>query len=104
MGSPKTTQDDEPNVGLGSTSFLIAHAQSNAAIYQLLSDEGAFPRLIDLISSPKRHGHEGIHRLLMQLLYEMSRVQRIKANDLGTCGHQQKWTGIEELANGSFTG
>jgi hypothetical protein len=97
-------QDDEPNVVLVSTSFLIAYAQSNEAVYQLLSDEGAFPRLIDLISSPKRHGHEGIHRLLMQLLYEMSRIQRIKASDLGTCGQRQKQPRFEELANVSFTG
>ncbi|KIW69001.1 hypothetical protein PV04_04906 [Phialophora macrospora] len=75
-------EDDEPNVVLVSTSFLIAHARSNEATYQLLNEEGAFPRLIDLISSPKQHGHEGIHRLLMELLYDMSRIQRIKTDDL----------------------
>jgi hypothetical protein len=71
-------------VVLVSTSFLIAHARLNEATYQLLNEEGAFPRLIDLISSPKQHGHEGIHRLLMELLYDMSRIQRIRTNDLGT--------------------
>ncbi|OCT52979.1 hypothetical protein CLCR_09532 [Cladophialophora carrionii] len=75
-------EDDEPNVVLAATSFLIAHARSNEATYQLLNEEGAFPRLIELISSPKQHGHEGIHRLLMELLYDMSRIQRIKTDDL----------------------
>lgn len=68
---------------LVSTSFLIAHARSHERTYELLNDEGAFPRLVDLILSPKQHGHEGIHRLLMELLYEMSRIQKIKTSDLG---------------------
>ncbi len=76
-------QDDEAKAVLSAASFLIADAHSNEATYQLLNDEGAFPRLVDLISSPKQHGHEEIHRLLMQLLYDMSRIQRIKLNDLG---------------------
>ncbi|KIW75296.1 hypothetical protein Z517_12070 [Fonsecaea pedrosoi CBS 271.37] len=75
-------EDDEPNVVLVSTSFLITHAQLHERTYELLNDEGAFPRLIHLISSPKRHDHEGIHRLLMELLYEMSRIQKIKIGDL----------------------
>ncbi|EXJ60224.1 hypothetical protein A1O7_04376 [Cladophialophora yegresii CBS 114405] len=75
-------EDDEPNVVLVATSFLIAHARSNEATYQLMNQEGAFLRLIDLIESPKQHGHEGIHRLLMELLYDMSRIQRIKTDDL----------------------
>jgi hypothetical protein len=53
-------------------------------VYQLLNEQGAFPRLVDLLSSPKRHGHEDIHRLLMGLLYEMSRIQKIKPAELGT--------------------
>lgn len=73
-----------------STSFLIADAQLNEHTYELLNDEGAFPRLVDLIASPKQHGHEGIHRLLMELLYEMSRIQKIKINDLGMYKMQRR--------------
>ncbi|KIW11061.1 hypothetical protein PV08_10360 [Exophiala spinifera] len=75
-------EDDEPHVLLLSTLFLIADAQSHERTYELLSEEGAFPRLVDLMASPKRHGHEEIHRSLMELLYEMSRIQRIKTSDL----------------------
>ncbi|KAK4946406.1 pre-rRNA processing [Elasticomyces elasticus] len=75
-------EDDEPHVVLIATLFLIADAQLHDGTYELLNDEGAFPRLVDLISSPKRHGHEEIHRSLMELLYEMSRIQKIKTNDL----------------------
>ncbi|KIW43129.1 uncharacterized protein PV06_04269 [Exophiala oligosperma] len=75
-------EDDEPHVLLLSTLFLIADARSHERTYELLNEEGAFPRLVDLMSSPKRHGHEEIHRSLMELLYEMSRIQKIKASDL----------------------
>jgi hypothetical protein len=49
----------------------------------LLNDEGVFTRLVDLISSPKRNEDAVLHRMLMDLLYEMSRIQRIKPYDLG---------------------
>ncbi|KAK5281260.1 pre-rRNA processing, partial [Exophiala xenobiotica] len=75
-------EDDEPHVVLLSTLFLITDAQAYEPTYELLNEEGAFPRLVDLISSPKRHGHEEIHRSLMELLYEMSRIQKIKTSDL----------------------
>lgn len=61
---------------------MIADAQTHERTYELLNEEGAFPRLVDLISSPKRHGHEEIHRSLLELLYEMSRIQKIKTSDL----------------------
>lgn len=76
-------QDDEPDVILISTTFLLTDAQTHDPTYGLLNDQGAFPRLVDLILSPQQHGHEGVHRLLMELLYEMSRIQKIKFNDLG---------------------
>ncbi len=52
--------------------------------YEVLNEEGAFSRLVDLISSPKEDDEEGLHRLLMELLYEMSRIQKISLDDLGT--------------------
>jgi hypothetical protein len=83
------TKDDEPDVVLVSASFLIADAQAHEHTYELLNDEGAFSRLVDLIASPKQYGHEGIHRLLMELLYEMARIQKIKMDDLGML--QRHW-------------
>lgn len=66
-----------------STTFLLADAQSNDRTYELLNEQGAFPRLVDLLLSPQQHGHEGMHRLLMELFYEMSRIQKIRPGDLG---------------------
>lgn len=61
-----------------------------------MNDEGAFPRLLELLQKRKNDGHghghgdndedddggAGLHRMLMDLLYEMSRVQRVKIGDL----------------------
>ncbi|RVX75314.1 hypothetical protein B0A52_00667 [Exophiala mesophila] len=75
-------EDDEPHVILIATTFLIADARSHDRTYELLNEQGAFCRLVDLILSPRRYGQEDIHRLLMELLYEMSRIQKIKPSDL----------------------
>lgn len=50
-----------------------------------MNEEGAFPRLLELVHSVGNQDYDaaGLHRLLMDLLYEMSRIQRIKIEDLG---------------------
>ncbi|KAL1852668.1 pre-rRNA processing [Paecilomyces lecythidis] len=49
-----------------------------------MNDEGSFPRLVELIQLPKKDENidPGLHRLLMDLFYEMSRIQRVKVEDL----------------------
>jgi hypothetical protein len=52
----------------------------------MLNEEGAFARLLELIQAMRRadmDGDAGLHRLLMDLIYEMSRIQRVKIEDLG---------------------
>lgn len=46
-----------------------------------MNDEGAFPRLVELVKIMQDSG-AGLHRMLMQLLYEMSRIQRIRHQEL----------------------
>jgi hypothetical protein len=48
----------------------------------MMNEEGCFPRLLELI---KGEGGKdaGLHRLLLELLYEMSRMQRLSHEDLG---------------------
>lgn len=48
----------------------------------MLNGEGVFPRMLDLIRAPKQDGEEGLHRLLMELVYEMARLQKITNDDL----------------------
>lgn len=50
-----------------------------------MNEEGSFPRLLELVYSPDINldNGAGLHRLLMDLLYEMARIQQIKIEDLG---------------------
>ena len=68
---------------LVTTSFLLADARTSERTFEVLNDEGAFTRLVDLIASPKEDDEVAVHRLLMELLYEMSRIQKISLDDLG---------------------
>lgn len=54
----------------------------------MMNEEGAFPRLLELLQAQNRKKEvegdgTGLHRLFMDLIYEMSRIQRIKIEDLG---------------------
>jgi hypothetical protein len=52
----------------------------------MMNEEDVFPRLLELLHAQtinREDGEAGLHRLLMDLLYEMSRVQRIRIEDLG---------------------
>jgi hypothetical protein len=79
------SQDDDPDVLLFVTSFLLLDTRESETTAELLNEEGAFTRLVDLISKPKQNGEAILHRMLMELLYEMSRIQQIKPDDLGAC-------------------
>jgi hypothetical protein len=65
------------------TSFLLFDVRETESTAEVLNQEGAFTRLVDLISGPKQDEDTTLHRMLMELLYEMSRIQRIKPDDLG---------------------
>lgn len=68
-------------------SFLLFDGRQNETTLQMMNEEGVFARLLDLIQALRKdemNGGAGLHRLLMDLLYEMSRIQRVKVEDLGT--------------------
>ena len=47
----------------------------------MIKEEGGFPRLLELIQQ-ERDDDAGLHRMLLELLYEMSRIQRLRIEDL----------------------
>lgn len=47
----------------------------------MMNEEGIFPRLVELIYGQK-DDDAGLHRVLLELLYEMSRIQRLRIQDL----------------------
>lgn len=79
-------QEDEPNTLHLIASFLLFDGRQNEVALQMMNEEGVFARLLELIQTLRRgdmHGSADFHRILMDLLYEMSRIQRIKIEDLG---------------------
>ncbi|KAL2375795.1 hypothetical protein RJ035_008273 [Blastomyces gilchristii] len=79
-------QDDAPDILYVTVSFLLFDGRQNEHTFEMMNKEGAFVRLLELIQSQERldgDGAAGLHRLLMNLMYEMCRIQRIKIGDLG---------------------
>ena len=65
--------------------FLLFDGRSNESTFELMHHEGAFPRLLELIYEKRKDdGEQALHRLLMELLYERSRIHNVKAEELGS--------------------
>ncbi len=96
-------QDDEAASLYIIASFLLCDGLQNEETFEMMNVEGAFPRLVDLIKSKRDEDHR-LHRRLLELLYEMSRLQRLSAEDLahvddGFIGLQ--FQNIEQLSDDS---
>ncbi|KAI9845433.1 MAG: hypothetical protein M1837_004911 [Sclerophora amabilis] len=63
------------------TSFVLFDGRQNETTLVMMNEEGAFPRLLELIQSD-RNDDGGLHRRLLELFYEMSRIQRLRIEDL----------------------
>jgi Protein of unknown function (DUF2013) len=75
-------QEDEPATLHFIASFLLFDGRENEATFEMMNQEGCFPRLLELVKQGKRDDAR-LHRLLLELLYEMSRMQRLSAEELG---------------------
>lgn len=73
-------QEDEPASLYIIASILLFDGRQNEETFEMMNQEGCFPRLVELIKGNK--DDERFHRLLMDLLYEMSRMQRLSNQDL----------------------
>lgn len=49
-----------------------------------MNDIGVFSRLLELIEMGKED-ESGLHILMLELVYEMSRIQRLRVEELGEC-------------------
>ena len=63
------------------TSFLLFDGRQNEKTFETLNEENGFPRLLELIQI-KKDDDAGLHRMLLELLYEMSRMQRLRIDEL----------------------
>jgi hypothetical protein len=73
-------QEDDPATLNLVAAFLLFDGKQNEATLETLNEEGSFPRILELIRSMQEDG--SLQRILLQLMYEMSRIQRIKDSDL----------------------
>ena len=74
-------QEDESATLHFISSFLLFDGRENEATFEMMNNEGCFPRLLELIKQGKRDDAT-LHRMLLELLYEMSRMQRVTPEDL----------------------
>lgn len=64
--------------------FLLFDGRQNEATFGMMNEEGVFPRLVELIHL-RKEDNLCLHRMLLELLYEMSRIQRLRTEDLSKC-------------------
>lgn len=62
-------------------SFLLFDGRGNEATFEMMNNEGCFPRLLELVKQGK-NADSRLHRMFLELLYEMSRVQRLSEEEL----------------------
>lgn len=91
----KRLQEDSSNVLHIITAILFVDGRQNDGTFELMGQEGCFPRLVELIRG-RRDDDGWLHRRLLELLYEMSRIQRIRSEDLSECSWRivLEWCGL----------
>ncbi|KAI0875315.1 hypothetical protein GGS24DRAFT_296849 [Hypoxylon argillaceum] len=74
-------QDDETAHLYPIASFLLLDGRANEATFRKMIEESCFHRLIELING-RKEDDPPLHRLLLELIYEMSRIQKLRIQDL----------------------
>jgi hypothetical protein len=74
-------QDDETAHLYPIASFLLLDGRADEMAFRKMIEESCFQRLIELINDRKEED-PGLHLLLLELIYEMSRIQQLGVRDL----------------------
>lgn len=64
---------------------LLYDGRENKKVFELMQEEGLFARLVELVRAG-RECDPFMWRICLELLYEMSRIQRLSEASLGECG------------------
>lgn len=75
-------QEDDTGPLHAIASLLFLDGYSDESTFPRMIQELCFPRLLDLINERRDGADPRVHRLLLQLMYEMSRVERLKVEEL----------------------
>jgi hypothetical protein len=74
-------QEDESATLHISAAVLLFDGRADESTFEMMQSEGVFPRLVELIRNQVDEGN-GLHKLLLELLFEMSRMQRLNRDEL----------------------
>jgi hypothetical protein len=74
-------QEDEPSSLHAIANLLLLDGRSDDEVFRQMIEAGCFTRLTELIGG-RRDDDRRLHRLLLELIYEMSRVERVRTEDL----------------------
>ncbi|OCK99682.1 uncharacterized protein K441DRAFT_157431 [Cenococcum geophilum 1.58] len=74
-------EDDIPTLHL-TAAFLLFDGRNNDETFEMMQAEGAFPRLVELIQKHEIQEETRLHQSMLELMYEMSRIQRLNWEDL----------------------
>ncbi|OTA99489.1 hypothetical protein M426DRAFT_325086 [Hypoxylon sp. CI-4A] len=74
-------QEDEPNPLYVIANFLVLDGRAEEATFKRMIEEGCFHRLLELING-RQEDDPGLHRMLLDLMYEMSRIEQLRLEDL----------------------
>ena len=62
--------------------FYDGRNNGNDVTFKMMQAEGVFPRLVELIQMPSVQQDTRLHQMLMELMYESSRIQQLSSDDL----------------------
>lgn len=75
-------EDDNPTLHMVAA-FLLYDGRNSRddEVFEMMHSEGTFPRLVELVQTGTVQEDTTLHQMLLQLLYESSRVQRLNWED-----------------------
>lgn len=76
-------EDDNPTLHMVAAFLLFdGRNNSNDVTFEMMQAENMFPRLVELIQSSSVQEDTRLHQMLLELMYESSRIQRLSWDDL----------------------
>lgn len=75
-------QEDETRTLRAIISLLLLDGYYDETLFPCMIDALCFPRLLELMHGRRRDENPQLHQLLLHLMYEMSRLERLRLEDL----------------------
>ncbi len=81
----KEQEEDNPTLHIVAA-FLLYDGRNSKddVIFDMMHSEGTFARLVELVQMEAVQEDTRLHQILLELLYESSRIQRLNWEDFST--------------------